>query len=130
MLDLIHELNIHQAELEIQNEELKRAQRELSDLHQQYERLYQFAPCGYVTLDPHGVITRVNQTGAGLLGAPRQSLLQSAISDYLAAGWPDTFLEARHNAAKTGEPQSLELQLKRGKAIAAVGPRRYHNRAG
>lgn len=111
----LQEFKVHQAELVIQNEELKRAQHELTDLHSQYERLYRLAPCGYITLNPQGTITRVNLTGASLLGATERSLLQSPIDSHLATAWQDTFLNALRNAAITGEVQSLELQLKRGK---------------
>jgi len=113
ILELIQELKIHQAELEIQNEELKRAQLELSDLHRQYERLYEFAPCGYVTLNPKGIITRVNLTAVSLLGAPRMHLLRSVLSTCIADGWQGALLKARANAARTGEKERLELQLKR-----------------
>ena len=113
MLELIHELKIHQAELEIQNEELNRAQQELSQLHRQYERLYEFAPCGYVTLDTRGIITHVNLTGVTLLGVPRSTLLHSGLSNYIAKDWQDTYLAARKRAADTGEIQSVELLLKR-----------------
>ena len=68
LLELIQELKIHQAELEIQNEELQRAQGELSLLHQAYERLYEFAPCGYLTLSDQKIITNINLTGTKLLG--------------------------------------------------------------
>jgi signal transduction histidine kinase len=113
ILELIHELNIHQTELEIQNEELKRAQQELSDLHRQYERLYEFAPCGYVILNPRGIITRVNLTGVRLLGVPKIRLLRSVLSAYIADRWQGAFLEARRNAARIGEKERLELRLKR-----------------
>ena len=112
ILELIHELRIHQAELEIQNEELKRAQQELSELHLKYERLYEFAPCGYVTLDAKGIITGVNLTGVRLLGAPRKHLLRSGLSKYIAAGWRDAYLSTRQTAAQTGENHSVELLLK------------------
>ena len=94
MLELIHELNIHQAELEIQNEELKRAQQELSDLYHQYERLYEFAPCGYVTLSPKSIITHINLTAFNLLGTPKRKILETAFSRYLTSACQGSFLEA------------------------------------
>ena len=112
-LELIHELKIHQAELEIQNEELKRAQQELSQLHRQYERLYEFAPCGYVTLDARGIISHVNLSGVTLLGAPRSALLHSGLSLYIAENWENTYLAARKRAADNGEIQSVDLLLKK-----------------
>jgi len=111
-LELINELTIHQEELQIQNEELKRARHEISKLHLEYENLYEFAPCGYVTLNSKGLITRVNLTGAALLKTERKFLSYLGLSRFIAAGWEDTYLAARKNAAKTGEKQSIELPLK------------------
>jgi len=111
-LELINELRIHQEELEIQNEELKRAQQEISKLHLEYENLYEFAPCGYVTLNSKGIITRVNLTGAALLKTERKFLSYSGLSEYIAPGWEETYLSARQKAAKTGKKQTIELPLK------------------
>ena len=115
VIDLIHELNIHQAELEIQNEELKRAQQELSESYREYERLYEFAPCGYVNLNAKGIITRANLTTVGLLETTRQFLLDSGFSQLIAVGWEHSFLDALKKAGETGEKQSIELPLKRKK---------------
>ncbi len=113
MLELIDELQIHQAELEIQNEELKRAQDELSDLHREYERLYEFAPCGYLTLNARRIVTRANLTAMSLLGETKHGLLHSGIGRLVAPGWMDPYHDALHNAAKTGEKQCIELMLKK-----------------
>lgn len=75
LLELINELRIYHLELEIQNEELKRAQQELADLYREYEALYEFAPCGYLNIDPKGCITRVNLAGTTLLKDTRAKLL-------------------------------------------------------
>ncbi|MGA8241547.1 MAG: ATP-binding protein, partial [Desulfobacterales bacterium] len=115
VIDLIHELNIHQAELEIQNEELKRAQQELSESYREYERLYEFAPCGYVNLNAKGIITRANLTAVSLLETTRQFLLHSGFSRFTALGWGHAFLEVLKKAGETGEKQSIELPLKRKK---------------
>jgi signal transduction histidine kinase len=70
-LRLIHELQVHQVELELQNEELRRARDELEVTTARYEELYDFAPVGYVTLDAHSTILEINLVGAGLLGLDR-----------------------------------------------------------
>ncbi|MFH2060507.1 MAG: ATP-binding protein [Pseudomonadota bacterium] len=111
ILELIHELKIHQVELEIQNEELKRSQHELSELHRDFQNLYEFAPCGYVTLNPKGIITRANLTAVSLLQTIRQFLSGSGFSQYIAAGWNDIYIDARQKAIKAGK-QSVELQMK------------------
>ncbi|WP_419656357.1 two component system sensor histidine kinase, hybrid [Desulfosarcina variabilis str. Montpellier] len=113
ILELIHKLQIHQAELEIQNEELKRAQLELSDVYHQYEQLYEFAPCGYVTLSPKGLITRINLTAFNLLGTPKRKILETAFSRYLTSACQGSFLEALRKAGRIGEKQRVEMQLKR-----------------
>lgn len=113
VLELIDELKIHQAELEIQNEELKRAQGELSDLHREYERLYEFAPCGYITLSAKRVITRANLTAVDLFGKTKRDLLQSGFSRFVAPEWVDAYHAALRKAVETGEKQSVELMLKK-----------------
>jgi PAS domain S-box-containing protein len=71
---LMHELQVHQIELELQNEELQGARAELEAGLARYSDLYDFAPIGYLTLDSSGAIHRVNLTGARLLGRERARL--------------------------------------------------------
>ncbi len=71
---LIHELQVHQIELELQNEELIRARDELETSLERYTDLYDFAPVGYITLQSKGVITRANLAAASLLGMERARL--------------------------------------------------------
>ncbi len=110
--ELIHELKIQQAELEIQNEELQQAQQEIFKLKQEYENLYEFAPCGYITLDANGLITRINLSAVNLLGVYRNSLLNSSFFRFICSGWDQLYLESRREAIQTGEKQSIELPLK------------------
>lgn len=72
---LLHELQVHQIELEIQNAELKLSRDNLETLLEKYTSLYDFAPVGYVTLDCDGVIIDVNLAGASLTGGVRSRLI-------------------------------------------------------
>ncbi len=112
ILELIHELKIHQTELQIQNEELQRAQGELSELHREFENLYEFAPCGYLTLNAKGIISRANLTAVKLLGTSLQFLSGAGFSQYIAHDWHYIYTEARNKCIETREKQSIEIPLK------------------
>lgn len=111
LLELVHELRVHQAELETQNEELRQAQQELSELRRLFEDLYEFAPCGYLRLDGEGIITRSNQAGTMLVRDARTRVLHSGFSRFLAPGYQEVYFKALRESALTGRKQSLELQL-------------------
>src|SRR5512143_3163806 len=82
--DLVHELGTHQIELEIQNEELRRAQEELEASRSRYSELYDYAPVGYFTFDARGLLQEVNLTAAQLLGAERGWLLNKPFVRFIA----------------------------------------------
>ncbi|MDI6810055.1 MAG: PAS domain-containing protein, partial [Candidatus Eisenbacteria bacterium] len=83
---LVHELEVHQIELEMQNAELKRAREDLELSHNKYVGLYDFAPVGYFTFDTQGLIREVNLTGAKLLGIERRGLADKPFSRFIADG--------------------------------------------
>jgi PAS domain S-box-containing protein len=72
---LAHELEVHQIELAMQNEQLRRAQVALEESRDRYLNLYELAPIGYLTLSASGMITEINLTGTQLLGENRTKLL-------------------------------------------------------
>src|SRR5512133_3655489 len=72
---IVHELEVHQIELEMQNAELRQARDEVETLLEKYADLYDFAPVGYFTLDCDGIIRTTNLAGASLLGIERARLL-------------------------------------------------------
>jgi PAS domain S-box-containing protein len=82
---LLHELQVHQVELEIQNQELRHARDEMEAALEKYTDLYDFAPVGYTTLDDTGIIHGINLTGASLLGMERSLLTGRPFGLYLAA---------------------------------------------
>jgi PAS domain S-box-containing protein len=80
---LLHELEVHQIELEMQNAELRQARDEVETGLAKYTDLYDFAPVGYITLDRDGVIRAANLTGASLLGVERARLIGRRFDSFL-----------------------------------------------
>lgn len=99
---LLHELRVHQAELEMQNDELRRTQLALEESRDRYVDLYEFAPVGYLTLSSVGVVTEINLTGASLLGVERTKVVSRRFDAFVAAAdrdcWHRHFVHALHHA--------------------------------
>ena len=109
--ELIHELNLRQTELELQNQELRRAHDELARLQGEYQDLYEFAPFGYLMLDAKGVIKRANLGACRLLRTTRSQLLRSTVSPFLETDSREAYVRARRRARASDEPVSVELRL-------------------
>ena len=120
VLNLAHELQVHQVELEMQNEELRQAQETITETGNRYADLYDFAPVGYVTLDPQGLILEVNLTGAGLLGASRELLLRTPFILFVAPGDRPAFHAYLRRLPAGGAPQSCELELSPQQGLSAA----------
>jgi PAS domain S-box-containing protein len=83
-LALLHELQVHQVELEMQGEELRNARAELEATLQRQMQIYDAAPVGCFTVDRRGVLHELNLPGAALLGSDRDSLLGRTLDGFLA----------------------------------------------
>ncbi len=108
---LLHELQVHQIELEMQNDELRRAQLGLEASRARYFDLYDLAPVGYCTLDEAGLILEANLTAATLLGVPRSALVKRALMRFIARTDQDIYFLCLKKLTETHQPQSCELQL-------------------
>jgi PAS domain S-box-containing protein len=109
---LVHELQVHQIELGIQNEELRRAQVELADSRDRYTDLYEFAPMGYLSLDASGRIREANLSASTLLAVERRRLIGKRFSSFVLPQCQDDWY--RHFAAVRAAPvkQACELALR------------------
>jgi len=97
ILKTIHELHVHQIELEMQSEELINSQNELEKSRNKYSDLFDFAPIGYFILDNKGNISEANLTGASMLGIDRSQLITKPFALYIDNEDKDIFYVNRRN---------------------------------
>ena len=107
--EIVHELQVHQIELEMQNETLRQAQIDLEVSRDRYVDLYDFAPVGYLTLDRSGLIAEANFTAAALLGVERQQLYGRRFAIYVTMA--DREVWQRHFVAVLTREDRLGLNL-------------------
>ena len=110
---LIDELEVHQVELDGQNEELRRAETELIGARDLYLDLYEFAPAAYLSLDSHGVILKANLTTSQLCGVDRQKILNKRIETLVVSEDRDKCYRHLRNAAASDEKYLCELRFQR-----------------
>jgi PAS domain S-box-containing protein len=108
---LVHELRVHQIELEMQNEELRRTQSELIASRARFRDLYDTAPVGYLTLDEGGVILDANFTATDLLGVPRAGLTGWPMFRFILPEDKDTFYLMRRSVVAPGVPQVCDVRM-------------------
>jgi PAS domain S-box-containing protein len=108
---LIEDLYIHQTELQIQNEELRRAQSELEASRDRYSDLYDFAPVGYVTISEKGLILQSNFSFATMLGLERSSLIGAPFSQFIRKEDQDVFHRHRKRLFETNDKKVCELKF-------------------
>jgi PAS domain S-box len=108
---LLHELQVHQIELEMQNEELRRAQQELEASRVKYFDLYDLAPVGYFTVSEQGLILEANLRGADLLGVGRNRLAKQPLTRYIVPEDQDVYYLHRKRLLETGIRQVCEVRM-------------------
>lgn len=109
----LHELRVHQIELEMQNEELRRAQVELDVARARYFDLYDLAPVGYCTVSEQGLILEANLTLATMLGLTRGELAGQPWTRFVHRQDQDIYYQRRKKLFETSEPVAYELRLRK-----------------
>ncbi len=127
---LLHELLVHKVELEMQNEELRRAYNALEEARDRYIDLYEFAPVGYFTINREGLISEINLTGSALLGIDRSKLIKRRFSKFVAVQdreiWHRLFMNMMEHPA--GEKQEFSLEMMRADGFPVLWPFRLLRR--
>jgi two-component system cell cycle sensor histidine kinase/response regulator CckA len=110
---LLHELEVHQVELELQNEELRSAQQQLEVSQARYFDLYDLAPVGYLTLDKRRLVQECNLFAARMLGMNRNKLVKTPVSKILVKEDQFIFYDKLKVCVESDIPQHFEIRLKR-----------------
>ena len=111
--ELIHDLRVHQIELEMQNEELHTIQLELESSRARYFALYDLAPVGYLTLDARGRIQEINLAATAMLGADRSKLINRPMVQFILPDDQDVYYLYHKRTGEKGHLQGCELRLVR-----------------
>ena len=113
---LIHELHVHQIELEMQNEDLRQTQVELDVSRARYFNLYDLAPVGYFSIGKQGLIQEVNLTAADLLGEVKRNLVKQQLARFIFREDEDIYYLYSKQLFTTGERLVCELRMRRADA--------------
>lgn len=111
---LLHELAVHQIELDMQNDELRTAQLELDDQRARYFDLFNLAPVGYLTLDDKEVVVEANSTAAILLGIGIHRLVGQPLSAFVHEEDRDQLYLHLRAITTSGTAHDCDMRLKRG----------------
>lgn len=114
--ELLHELQVHQIELEMQNQTLRQVQIALEESRDRYAQLYDFAPVGYLILNREGQISAINLTGADMLGRERNRLLLHRFSHFVSREDRDRWDQSFAGMLQHNDKLAIELSLKRDDA--------------
>lgn len=109
--ELVHNLRVHQIELELQNEQLLEAQLLLHAARANYLQLYETAPVGYCVLSEDGLVLQANMTAGTLLGTARETLEGEPWTRWIATASQDDYYFFRRAVTSTGGPRSCELRM-------------------
>jgi PAS domain S-box-containing protein len=112
---VLHELQVHEVELEMQNEELRTTQQELERVKQKYVDLFDYAPIGYVSLDQQGVVQEANLTMANMLGKVRSQVRGKQLYDFVIESDKDLLFQCLRKAFRSMRETSTELRLITGR---------------
>lgn len=110
---LIHELQVHQIEMEMQNDELRKTQIELEESRARYFDFYDFAPVGFFTFDKQGLIPEVNLTAARELGMERSLFINKPFRAYIVTEERNIFDQHLQKVFRSDDRQTCEIRLKR-----------------
>ncbi|MGO9377143.1 MAG: PAS domain S-box protein [Dissulfurispiraceae bacterium] len=110
---IVHELHVHQIELEMQNEELRNKQQALELYREKYFDLFDMAPVGYLSLNEEGIILETNRHTAALLGVSKSNLVGQSLSRFIYGEDQDRYYLCRRSLVERAAKQECEIRMVR-----------------
>ncbi len=117
--NLIHNLEVHRIELEMQNDELKAANKEKDAARKRHADLFEFAPAGYVVMDAAFVITQSNKSFSNMVGVEKERLAGAPFTDYIDPDFQDAFHLAARRLRRSRGKTVFEMRLRAGETPGA-----------
>ena len=111
IIKLIHEIEVYQIELELQNEDLINGREQIKAAVDRYTELYDFAPTGYFTLSEEGKILELNLSGARMLGKERRKLINSHFAFFISLDTRPSFNDFFLRVNTSGVKETCEVRL-------------------
>jgi len=112
---LVHNLKLHQVELEMQNEELQRSSYEAELYSSRYNNLFEFAPVALFILDRFGIMKELNICAVDFLGLPKEKIINKRFQAFIHSSFTDGFYFFNHQILNTDQKQTIELKMDRNK---------------
>lgn len=119
--ELIHELQVHQIELEMQNDELQQIQKELESSRNRFSELYHKAPAGYVTLDPNGIIIEANATFCDMVESDFAQIFQKSFHIFVNEAHRSSFISRFNAFFKKPVNKNMEIELLNSRNVRLEG---------
>ena len=113
MKKMVHELQVHQIELEMQNEELRQVEIERDQLRAHFVHLYEFAPIGYCTITQDNQIIETNLSAVTILGIERNATVKSFFTRFIEPEDQDIFYRLKKNLVASHGREEAELRLRK-----------------
>ncbi len=118
---VLHNLKVHQIELELQNDELRRVQAELAASRRRYFELYDMAPVAYLTINEAGFVLEANLACVPLLGVERSPIAGRPFTQFIRPSSQDAYYRHRNTVVEAAEAQTCELDMQRADGSGFVG---------
>jgi len=117
---LVHEVDVHEVELKLQNEELRQSQLELATSRDRYTDLYESAPLAYITVDKNGKVLESNRMAGEMLGVEPRALSRRSLAQFITHETQDAWYLHRQAIFSTDTKQVCEIRIRSADGLRSI----------